>query len=65
MDLGVRSGQFKSFIRDRDSKFTAAFDQVLASSGVRFIKTPVRSPRANSVTSPRTGGDEPKGARLR
>jgi putative transposase len=26
MDLGERSGQFKFFIRDRDSKFTAALD---------------------------------------
>src|SRR5215472_6848037 len=48
MDLGVRSGQVKFFIGDRDSKFTAEFDQVLASSGVRVIKTPVRSPGANS-----------------
>ena len=48
MDLGERSGQLKFFIRDRDSKFTAEFDQVLAGSGVRVIKTPVRSPRANS-----------------
>ena len=48
MDLGERAGQFKFLIRDRDSKFTAVFDEVLASSGARIIKTPVRSPRANS-----------------
>jgi len=48
MDLGERSGQYKFFIRDRDSKFTAEFDQALADSGVRVVKTPVRSPRANS-----------------
>ena len=38
----------KFLIRDRDSKFTAAFDSVLAGNGVRIIKAPVRSPRANS-----------------
>jgi putative transposase len=48
MDLDERGGQFKFLIRDRDSKFTAAFDDVLAGTGVRIIKTPVRSPRANS-----------------
>ncbi len=48
IDLGVRSGQLKFFLRDRDSKFTAESGQVLASSGVRVIKAPVRSPRANS-----------------
>jgi putative transposase len=48
MNLGERVGHFKFLIRDRDSKFTCAFDEVLAGNGMRIIKTPVRSPRANS-----------------
>jgi transposase InsO family protein len=48
MDLGEHVGRFRFLIRDRDSKFTAEFDQVLAGNGTRIIKTPVRSPRANS-----------------
>ncbi len=48
MELGERAAQFRFLIRDRDSKFTAAFDDVLAGNGARVIKTPVRSPQANS-----------------
>jgi hypothetical protein len=44
MDLGEHATRFKFLIRDRDSKFTAVFDEVLAGDGMRIIKTPVRSP---------------------
>ena len=48
MDLGERAGQFRFLIRDRDSKFTATFDGAFAGNGMRVIRAPVRSPRANS-----------------
>jgi putative transposase len=46
MDPGERAGRFRFLIRDRDGKFTAAFDGAFAGNGTRVIRTPVRSPRA-------------------
>jgi putative transposase len=36
-------------IRDRDSKYSGAFDEVLRSGGIRVVKTPVRAPQANAI----------------
>jgi putative transposase len=48
VDFGERAVRFRFLIRDRDSKFTTVFDEVLVGSGMRVIKAPVRSPQANS-----------------
>ncbi len=44
IDLAGRIGQFKFLIRDRDAKFTAAFDAVFASERIRALPTPMRTP---------------------
>ena len=47
-ELAQRARPVKFLIRDRDTKFTASFDEVFRSEGIRIIRTPIRAPRANA-----------------
>jgi putative transposase len=49
MDLGEHAESVKFLIRDRDTRFTVAFDAIFTSIGIRIINTPVRAPRANAI----------------
>ena len=50
IDLEDHADRFRFLIRDRDSKFTAAFDAVFNGAAIRFLRCPVRTPRANAIT---------------
>jgi transposase InsO family protein len=49
MDFGARATPVNFLIRDRAGQFTACFDAVFTSEGIRILASPPRAPRANAI----------------
>jgi hypothetical protein len=49
MDFVAPVDTLRFLIRDRDSKYTLAFDGVFGAESIQVIQTPLRAPRANAT----------------
>lgn len=49
LGLDLSDNGIRFLIRDRDSKYSGASDEVFRSEGIRTVKTPVRAPQANAI----------------
>lgn len=49
MELGERVDTLTFVLRDRDSRFTRAFDAVFEAEGIRILASPSQAPRANAI----------------
>jgi putative transposase len=49
MDLQDAGATVKYLVRDRDSKYTNAFDAVFKDEGIAIVKTGVRIPQMNAI----------------
>lgn len=48
-DLQGRERPVRFLLRDDDTKFTRAFDEVFRAEGIEVIRTPVEAPKANAI----------------
>jgi putative transposase len=49
MDLTDHATTLKFLLRDRDTRFSSAFDAVFAADGIRILTSPPAAPRANAI----------------
>jgi len=49
MDLQDAGATMKYLVRDRDSKYTSAFDTVFRNEGIAIVKTGIQVPRMNAI----------------
>lgn len=49
MHLSTGMQALRFLLRDRDTKFTTAFDEVFQADGLRITRTPPQAPRANAI----------------
>ena len=47
-ELGKRTSGFRYLLRDRDSRYTQAFDAVLTADGIEILKTAPQAPKMNA-----------------
>ena len=52
--LDERAEPVRFLIHDRDAKFSGPFDEVFRTEGIRVIRTPIRSPKANAERAVKT-----------
>jgi putative transposase len=49
LGLDFSDQRVRFLVRDRDSEYSGPFNEVFRSEGIRIVKTPVRSPKANAI----------------
>lgn len=49
MDLADQGTTYKFLLRDRDTKFTTAFNAVFTDADIRILTSPPQAPRANAI----------------
>lgn len=53
--IGERTRPFGFLVRDRDTKFTGAFDAVFTDEGITVLRSPPRAPKANAYAERSVG----------